>query len=61
MSPRASARSLRGQDVIAAAEHRKKLMGMAMAATRPLKAEKWGMICAKLGEVYGESPNAYMR
>ena len=52
---------MRGQDVIAAAEHRKKLMGMAMAATRPLKAEKWGMICAKLGEVYGESPNAYMR
>lgn len=46
-------------DVKGSSKHREKMMGMAMAATRPLKADKWSMICAKLGAVYGESPNQY--
>lgn len=46
-------------DVKGSSKHREKMMGMAMAATRPLKADKWSMICARLGEVYGESPNQY--
>ncbi len=46
-------------DVKGSSKHREKMMGMAMTATRPLKADKWSMICARLGEVYGESPNQY--
>lgn len=46
-------------DVKGSAKYREKMMGIAMAATRPLKADKWSMICARLGEVFGESPNQY--
>jgi hypothetical protein len=46
-------------DVRGSSKHREKMMGIAMAATRPLKADKWSMICSRLGETYGESPNQY--
>jgi len=38
---------------------KEKLIGMAMAARKPIKDEKWSVICAKLGETFGQSPNAF--
>ena len=39
---------------------KEKLLGMAMAARKPIKDEKWLVICAKLGEDFGQSPNAFL-
>jgi hypothetical protein len=39
---------------------REQLIKMAMAARRPIKDEKWVAICARLGQEFQASPNAYL-